>query len=67
MQALQEYNIDLSLKDLKGLWVATDKDASSGLSFDEFLTGVQAVPNANLQARLMKPAELSKETSCTVM
>uniref|UniRef100_A0A7S2D4N7 EF-hand domain-containing protein n=1 Tax=Haptolina brevifila TaxID=156173 RepID=A0A7S2D4N7_9EUKA len=66
-QALQEYNVSLSLKELKQLWIVTDKDASSGVSFDEFLEGVRAIPNSDLQARLMKPAEPSRQTSCSVM
>ena len=45
----------------------TDADASSGLSFDEFLEGVRAVPNADLKARLMKPAEPNRQTSCSMM
>jgi hypothetical protein len=53
--------------DLKKLWTAADKDASSGLSFEEFVAAVGSMDNKDLQEKLTKPAELKSEPSCTVM
>ena len=42
--ALKQFGISLSLAELKQLWVANDKDASSGISFDEFVDAVESLP-----------------------
>ena len=50
--ALVQYGIKLSVKELKDVWIAADKDASSGISFDEFVTAVEVWPNNNEQLPL---------------
>ena len=65
----------LSLKELKTAWIKADKDASSGIDFDEFCDAVETLP-ATLQDRQQSMKALQDKLSggkpdedamCTVM
>jgi len=62
-QALQNYRVEVSLEQLKKLWTAADKDASSGISFEEFLTAVQNMDDSELKQQLKS----EEDNNCTVM
>ena len=42
--ALQTFGVKLSLKELKQVYIAADKDASNNISFDEFCDAVEEMP-----------------------
>jgi Ca2+-binding EF-hand superfamily protein len=60
--ALQTCGVDISLAELKKIWIRADKDASSGISFDEFVAAVENLDDPNLRDKLTK-----EDGSCTVM
>ena len=50
--ALASSGVEISLKELKALWVAADKDGSSGLSYDEFVNAIEKLDDAALRDRI---------------
>ena len=62
-QALSNYHVEVSLEQLKKLWTAADKDASSGISFEEFLAAVQSMEDGKLKEQLKS----EEESNCAVM
>ena len=50
--ALQGSGVDISLKELKAMWISADKDGSSGLSFAEFCKAIENLDDADLRERL---------------
>ena len=50
-EALRTFGVRLSLQELKHVWTQADKDASSGLSFDEFVAAIDALPERLPQRR----------------
>jgi hypothetical protein len=50
--ALASSGVEVSLKELKALWIAADKDGSSGLSYDEFVNAIEKLDDAALRDRI---------------
>ena len=50
--ALASSGVEISLKELKALWVAADKDGSSGLSFDEFAAAIEKMDDPALRDKI---------------
>ena len=63
--ALTQFGVKISLAELKQLWIDADKDASSGINFDEFVSAVERLPKTlgtRKESMLSLQAELSKIT-----
>ena len=58
--ALAKFGVKLSFKELKQCWTAADKDASSGISFDEFVTAVESLPTTLVDRQQSMKALQSK-------
>ena len=64
-EALQnEAGVELSLKELKQLWVNADVDASSGITFDEFCSAVAKMENSDLKKTLTSQPEDENSNCC---
>ena len=70
--ALTQFGVKITLAELKQLWIDADKDASSGINFDEFVNAVERLPKTlssrkesmqSLQATLGEIAEKKKTRS----
>lgn len=49
--ALQKFGVKLSLKELKNIWVSADKDANSGINFEDFCDSIEKLPTTLLDRR----------------
>ena len=49
--ALQKFGVKLSLKELKNIWVNADKDANSGINFEDFCDSIEKLPMTLLDRR----------------
>jgi hypothetical protein len=58
--------VNISLKELKALWIAADKDGSSGLSFDEFCAAIERMDDAALRDKITGAGAADEGGGCCI-
>ena len=61
------FNVNLSLAELKKIWTAADKDASSGIDFNEFCNAIEDMPVTLMDRQESMKVALKRQMTRTTL